>query len=261
MRSFFIYTLRRLLFQTIGWGIGLAFYAAIVISVFHIVLNNASEIQKLLESLPKSITSLAGDLSVFSTEEGYLKIRVFAMTPLILSIFAVIYGGGLLIQDEKTGYLDLFMGYPVKRKDIFLGKFAALILSIFLILIIAWLGIFIGLQFSVMKINPFILIYPLACVFALTVFFASLSLMLSMTLSSNTAAAMVSGLFMLISQVLSNLASLNPTFKAYCGHFPFRILSKYRCYLRISLGFFRDSCRCFCGFGFYFIFSIFAKRH
>ncbi|WP_372371015.1 alpha/beta hydrolase fold domain-containing protein [Candidatus Uabimicrobium sp. HlEnr_7] len=224
MRPIFYHTFKRLVPQIFGWGLGLAFYCAVVLSFFHIVSDNANEIQKLIASLPKALTSLVGDLSKFNTPEGYMSIRIFGVFPLLLGVFGLICGSGLIVRDEERGFLDLMMGYPITRAQIFFARLSALLASIVGILLIVWIGIAIGIWLAELKVSLWQVFFPLTSLFAILCCFATLSLMFSMVLASRIAATMTGGLVMIITQMLSNLAKLSDTLK------PIALLSPFEYY-------------------------------
>jgi hypothetical protein len=62
----------------------------------------------------------------------------FAFMPLILSVFAVLAGGGLLVADEEKGTLDLVLAHPVRRTSLFIGRVAAFVVATLAVLAIAW---------------------------------------------------------------------------------------------------------------------------
>ena len=224
MLPIFNHNFKRLVPQIFGWGIGLAFYCAVVLCFFHVVSDNASEIQKLIESLPKALTSLIGDLNKFNTPEGYMSIRIFGVFPLLLGVFAIICGSGLLLRDEEQGFLDLMMGYPISRQQIFFARLNSLVVAIIGILLIIWLGIAIGIWVSELNVASSTIFFPLTSLFAIICCFATLSLFLSMVLPSRIAATMTSGLIMLITQMISNLAKLSATLQ------PIALLSPFEYY-------------------------------
>ncbi|BBM88100.1 alpha/beta hydrolase fold domain-containing protein [Candidatus Uabimicrobium amorphum] len=238
MLPIFNHNFRRLVPQIFGWGIGLAFYCAVVLCFFHIVSDNANEIQKLIESLPKALTSLVGDLDKFNTPEGYMSIRIFTIFPILLGIFAIICGSGLLLRDEEQGFLDLMMGYPISRRQIFFARLSSLIVAIMGILLIVWLGIAIGIWVSDLQVSVWKIFFPLTSLFAILCCFTALSLLLSMLLPSRIAATMTSGLIMLIAQMIANLAKLSSTLQPVAVFSPFEYYQGIKALERFDLGHF-----------------------
>ena len=63
----------------------------------------------------------------------------FSMLPVIIGIFAVIAGSGLIVSDEEHGRLDLIIAHPVGRTPFFWGRFLGL-LACSIIHLLFWAG-------------------------------------------------------------------------------------------------------------------------
>src|SRR5207248_8557932 len=68
-----------------------------------------------------------GDPTKLMSPEGFLSLAFFSYLPLIMGVFAVLAGSGLLAADEENGTLDLILAHPVSRTALFLGRLLAFV--------------------------------------------------------------------------------------------------------------------------------------
>lgn len=209
MVTVFRYTMRRFRGQILGWGIGLALLAMLLISVYDSFAAQQEQFEALIDVYPPEFTAFFGDLSGFATPEGFLSIEFFSYMPLILGIFAVLVGSGLLVSDEEQGTLDLILAHPVSRTALFTGRLLAFIVATAAILAIAWLGFGVSLTWSPMEIGWGELWRPQLSLLAQLLLFGTFALLLSMVLPSRRMAATTAGLLLVASFFITGLAELN----------------------------------------------------
>jgi ABC-2 type transport system permease protein len=143
--------------------------------------------------------------------------------PLILGIYAIIAGSGLIVGDEENGTLDLTMAHPLSRTSFFLGRVLALFLTLTSILIIAWLGIGVpSLATESFSLNWGELILPFLSLLAILLLFTSLALLLSLLLPSRRTAAMVTGLLLVASFFINGLSAINEDLKPIADYLPLK---------------------------------------
>lgn len=204
------YTLLRLRGQIIDWGLTLAVLALIVAPLYDTVVQMRDQLEDLLATLPPQFMALVGSLDVMFSPAGYLDARYFMLLPLIMGAFAAIIGSGLIAGDEENGTLDLVLAQPVRRVEFFVGRWLAFITALLGILLIAWLGLLLGSNLSSLKLTWLQALRPFASLFALTLWFGSLALMLSLILPSRRVAASLSGLIVVASFFLAALSLISP---------------------------------------------------
>lgn len=209
MITVFRHALRRFRGQILGWGIGLALLAMLLVSVYDSFEAEQEQLQALMEAYPPEFTAFFGDLSDFATPEGFLSVEFFSYMPLILGIFAVLIGSGLLVGDEEQGTLDLIMAHPVSRTALFFGRLLAFVVATGAILVIAWLGFGLSLSWSSMDISWGRMWLPLLSLLVQMLLFGALSLLFSMILPSRRLAATTAGLLLVASFFITGLAELN----------------------------------------------------
>jgi ABC-2 type transport system permease protein len=209
MITVFRYTLRRFRGQILGWGIALALLAVLLVSMYDSFAGEMDQFAELLELYPAEITAFIGDISTMVTPEGWVSIEFFSYMPLILGIFGVLMGSGLLISHEESGTLDLIMAHPVSRTALFMGRLLAFIVSTVAILVITWLGFIVSMTWSSMDIGWGRMWLPLLSLLAELLLFGTISLFLSMLLPSRRLAATTAGLLLVASFFITGLAEIN----------------------------------------------------
>ena len=135
----FRYTFRSLSGQTLGWGLGLALYGLMIVSMYDNMAVQKDQLQQLIASYPEEFLAFfGGDANTMITPAGFLGMYAFSMMPLILGIFAVLAGSGLIINDEERGRLDLIITHPVGRTSFFFGRVLGVLASCLCIMLLGW---------------------------------------------------------------------------------------------------------------------------
>jgi len=209
MITVFRYTLRRFRGQILGWGIALALLGVLLISIYDSFAGEQEQLAELTEIYPAEISAFFGDLSTFATPEGWVSIEFFSYMPLILGIFGVLMGSGLLASDEENGTLDLVLAHPVSRTALFFGRLLAFVTATVAILAISWLGFIVSMTWSSIDIGWSQMALPFLSVLAILLLFGTLALLLSMLLPSRRMAAMMAGLLLVAGFFITGLAKIN----------------------------------------------------
>ncbi len=204
------YGLRQFRGQMIGWGIGLALLGLLLMWFYPTIAEQQDLLEQLMEAYPPEFFAFFGGLADFTTAEGFLSVELFSYLPLVLGIFAVLGGSGLLASGEEQGTLDLVLAYPVSRSALFAGRFLSLLVATAVILTISWLGLAIPTLWISFELSWLELLLPFLPLAAQVLLFASLALLLSMLLPSRRMAAMASGILLVASYFISGLANAIP---------------------------------------------------
>lgn len=110
----------------LGWGIGLALFAALYIAVYPEMMADLGGLADL------SIYRLFGiDLGSFA---GFIASVVVQIMPLFLGVYVIILGTGILAGEEDNGTLELVLAMPITRWQIVTMKTAAAALVLLAIL-------------------------------------------------------------------------------------------------------------------------------
>jgi ABC-2 type transport system permease protein len=212
MGTIFRYTLRRFRGQILGWGLTLSLLVLMIVGIFDSIAMQQEQIEQLIASYPRELMAFFGAAdSMFSmfTAEGFLAMEFFSLMPVVLGIFAVLMGSGLLVSDEEKGTLDLIMAHPVSRSKLFMGRLLAFVTATVGILAVIWLAFIVTMNWSTLSIGGAELGRPLLSLLAVLLVFSTLALLLSMVLPSRRLAASVSGLLLVASYFVTSLARIN----------------------------------------------------
>ena len=133
-----------------GWLAGLGGLALVMLAIYPTVRDNP-QISKLIETYPEALRSMFG-ISDYTSGAGYLRAEVFSfMAPLLIVIFAVLWGGDVIAGEEERHTIDLLLANPVSRRRILLEKWAAVIVGIS---ITAWgLGLVLGVGAPLVRLH------------------------------------------------------------------------------------------------------------
>jgi ABC-2 type transport system permease protein len=206
----FRYSLSQFRWQILGWGLGIAALGLIIVAFYDTFLEQQEDFLRMVESYPPELLAFfGGDASTLATTQGYLGMYGFSMLPVIVGIFAVVAGSGLIASDEEGGQLDLILAHPLSRSAFFIARLAALIVVTLAITILGWIGFSILLGGSSLDLSWSEMARPFVPLLAQALVYSSLALVLSMLLPSRKMAAVGAGLVMVTSYFASSMSSLN----------------------------------------------------
>jgi ABC-2 type transport system permease protein len=206
--------------QVFGWGLAMFVLGMLVVARYDLMVKSRKEFMALLNGPLGQLVKFFGDKDTMFSPEGFLNFQLFSFLPLVLGVFVVLGGSGLLAVDEEKGTLDLILAHPVSRTDLYVGRLLAFIVALVAILVLSGLGVLLAAQGSTLDIKGMDLIFPYLSLGAALLVFAMLALFLSMVLPSRRAAATTAGLLLVTSFFLSNLARGDPDLVPYARLLP-----------------------------------------
>ena len=216
------YTLSSLRGQIIGWGLGVAALGLMLVPFYDVFMAEQGEFMQMIENYPPEFLAFfGGDAASIATPQGYLGMYGFSMLPVILGIFAVIVGSGLLASDEESGRLDLIVAHPVSRGGLFWGRVLAFVAATLGILVIGWLGFSVLLGGSSLELNWGEMALPFVPLLAQTLVYGAVALLLSLLLPSRRLAAAGAGLVLVTSYFLTSMAGLNESLASIARFLPY----------------------------------------
>jgi ABC-2 type transport system permease protein len=220
--TIFRYSLARLRGQVIGWGLVFLLIGWPLVSVYDSMmkLTSGGTMEAMMAEFKPMIAAMAPqnvDFMKVTNPDTFLSLRYFSLMPIILGIYAVINGSGLLAADEENGTLDLLLAHPVTRTGLFLGRLLALLAATVFILTIAWVGLLIPMSGTALgeKVSPGQVLLPFLSLLSVLLFFICLALLLSMVLPSRRLTAMATGFFLLAGFFLTAFARVNPDLEVF----------------------------------------------
>jgi len=214
----FLYAFRRSRWMLAGWAIPIFLIGAITAPFYDLVAENEKQLLLILQTLPPQLTAFIGgeEAARFLTPFGFLELRYFAFLPVTLGIYGAVVGSGMLSADEERGVLDFVLAHPASRASVFWGRFAALALGVLILLVSAWLGLWVGvLRVGQLEFGFFELALPFVSALVYTLGCSALALALSMTVPSRVAAAMLTGIYVFAGYIITNLARAIPGLEAW----------------------------------------------
>jgi ABC-2 type transport system permease protein len=216
------YTLSSLRGHILGWGMGVAFLGLILVPFYDVFMEQQADFLQMLESYPPEFLAFfGGDATSLATTEGYLGMYGFSMLPVIVGIFAVAVGSGLLASDEENGRLDLIVAHPVSRTGLFWGRTLAFVAASAGIMVLGWLGFSVLLGGSSLDVTWGQMALPFLPLLAQTLIYGVLALLLSLLLPARRLAAAGAGLVLVLSYLLSSMAGLNERLAAIARFLPY----------------------------------------
>lgn len=209
MFSVFKHSLSQSRGAIIGWGLTLAGLGMMFVPFFDVIAEDIETWETLLSVYPEELMAFFSAGASFTTPEGFLSLEYFSFMPLILGVYALQAGSGLLATDEESGVLDLIAAHPVSRSGLFWGRLLSFWLTLIMILTFGWAGVMFATTFSIMELDGALLMNAFVSLGALLVFLSGLALLLSMILPSRRSASMFSGIILVASFFITGLANLN----------------------------------------------------
>ena len=217
----FRYTFIQMRGQIIGWGLGIALLGLLIVPFYDVFGGQQGQIQQLIENYPEEFLAFfGGDAASAVTPEGYLKMYAFSMLPIILGIFSVLAGSGLIVNDEERGRLDLIVTHPVGRTPLFFGRFLGLFSAALSIILIGWVGFGALLGQSSLGMNWGEIAIPFISLLVQIIIYAALAVLLSMLLPNRNLAAMGTGVVLVISYFVSSMVSLDERLEMAANFLP-----------------------------------------
>lgn len=72
--------------------------------------------------IPAFFEGFLGEAGSLGSPAGFLTAEVFSWLPILIAVFAVVWGTGTLAGDEASGELDPLLALPVRRREVLAGK-------------------------------------------------------------------------------------------------------------------------------------------
>ncbi len=207
-----------------------------VVSVYDSIAAQQEQVIKLVLSYPKELMAFFGgvDIHKMFSPEAFLSFEFLSLAPVILGIFAVLAGSGLLSGEEESGRLDLVAAHPVSRTRLFAGLLLSAALTALLILVVVWAGTLIATSWSSLEIDAVALARPLLSLWAVLMVFLTLALFFSMWLPSRGAAASLGGLVVVASYFISSMARIKDSLKPLARFSPLNYYETEAAFQRLN---------------------------
>jgi ABC-2 type transport system permease protein len=220
MLTIFSYSLSRLRGQIIGWGLALSVLGGYLVGFYDTFAGQKEQLSQLMQNYPPELMAMFGGMTDIFTPHGFLNVEFFSYMPLILGIFAILNGSGLLAGDEESGKLDLIAAHPLSRTALFMGRALSFVVATLVILLVIWSGFSLIAPGTTLDISPAEMALPFISLFAILLLFGMLAVLFSMVLPSRRLAAMAVGLVLVFSFFLTAFASLDSKLETVANFSP-----------------------------------------
>lgn len=179
-------TLREQRVPAISWGVALVALGFVHVLMFPQYRDAAAQLDQ-----NAYYKALLGDAGSVGSPAGYLTVEYFSGAPLMVLIFAIIAGTGLIASEQSAGTLDFVLAQPIRRRRFVIEKAAALAVLVVAVSMASLPGLIIGTL--VVDFDISIRRLALACltIAPLTLFFAAIALFGSAVLRSRVEATVI----------------------------------------------------------------------
>jgi beta-exotoxin I transport system permease protein len=134
----------------VTWVVGVAFYVALLMSIYPSIRHSAKSLQGYIDSLPEAIrVAFLGQGGDFSTPVGYVNTELLSwLAPIALIAFGVSVAARSLAGEEEAGTLSLLLTLTVGRRRLVLQKYAAMLVAVALLGAGFWLSLFLATRIA-----------------------------------------------------------------------------------------------------------------
>lgn len=142
LRDAFLKGLRDQLRPFAMWAAGVAFYVALLISIYPSIRKSAGAIQEYVKNMPEAVRAAFMGNSDFSTPVGYVNVELLSwLAPIVLIGFAVVVAARSVAGEEEAGTLGLVLTHAVGRTRFALQKYAAMVVVVVALGAVFWLSL------------------------------------------------------------------------------------------------------------------------
>jgi ABC-2 type transport system permease protein len=181
--SIFLKAMREQRVMVLGFGLGSALMAALVLGIYPSYREGLSDIE-----IPPALKALFGDIDL-TTANGFLSAEFFSWIPVLLVVYAIIQGTGVLAGEESNGTLDLLLAQPISRTRLFIEKAFSIIVGTLIIVALILPGWLIPYAAADIDVALGRLLVATAAMAPLVLAFAALSLLAGCLLPTRRDAA------------------------------------------------------------------------
>ena len=179
----FCKTLRDLKWQVFWYGMGLGLLAALVVYIYPSYKDQLADFD-----IPDAMRALIGDVD-FSSGSGFLSAEFLSWAPVLVVVFAIMAGVSAIAGEEANGTLDLLLARPISRTRVALEKVAGLVVAVFGIAAICYIGWLVSVPFVEIDVSLWRLFIATFNMVPLMLFFVALSMWAGVTLPDRRAAS------------------------------------------------------------------------
>lgn len=134
MNSVFMKTLRDKRWFMLGWFIGFAFLAMLLV-VFYPSMRQEGAMDQLMTTMPEALKGMMGNLADLTRFDTYLASQLFDIrASLLAGVMAIVLALGLSANEEEKGQMRTLLALPIGRTSLLLQKWLAMAVILFVTL-------------------------------------------------------------------------------------------------------------------------------
>lgn len=160
--------------------------------------------------IPAYFEAFLGEAGDFGSPEGFLTAEVFSWLPIVVAVFAVVWGTGTLAGDEAAGQLDVLLSEPITRAALLVGKALGLAVGLTIVMLSIFPGVWIGALVADMEIGAGRLLAACVSQVPLVLLYLSVGLVAAAALPTRRAAAVVTTAALVAAYTLQIIAGAVP---------------------------------------------------
>lgn len=188
----------------IGYALGMALYAFVVVALYPSFKDDAS-LNKLTEN-GNAAAALFGATGSLTTPSGWLSANLYAnFVPLIVLLLAIGYGSASIAGQAEDGTLGLFATLPLSRRRLVAEKFATMCLQPVPVALVTMLCVLAGPGFE-LHIGIGNLVAATVGVLLLAIDFGALAMLVGAATGSRGTALGVTSTIAAASYIINSLA-------------------------------------------------------
>lgn len=160
--------------------------------------------------IPSAFEGLVGEVGSLGSPEGFLAAEVFSWLPVLITVFAVMWGTGTLAGDEAAGDLDLLLAQATTRRRLFVGKAVGITGALIVVTGAILPGLLLGAAVSDMNIGAGALVAATLAQVPLVVLYLAIGLCAAAALPHRRAATVVTTVALVAAYVVQILTGAIP---------------------------------------------------
>lgn len=226
MMNISLKTLRDKRYSLLWWSVGVVLLDLVVV-IFYPSVSSVPEYNQILQEMPPALLNLfAGNITSFTSPEGYLNSQLFfLLLPFVFLGFNLLLGSGSIAREERRGTLDLLLSNPVSRWRIVVEKFASITVLNAVLGLAVLLSLVIGAWMVDMDVSAWNLLDVSISLVVLGIFFGALATALSAATGKNELSMGITGAVGVAAYILNALAPVVDELE------PYRELSAFYYYI------------------------------
>ncbi len=137
-RNLFEKEMKRALISLLLWMLVITILISVTMSIYPTFLQNQQKVFGMLNLIPKGVLEFKGfsNINDLLVALGFYASNNVIYTLVLGSIFAIVLGTNLLLREEYNKTAEYLLTKPVTRSEIFLTKFAVLLVNILVLNIV-----------------------------------------------------------------------------------------------------------------------------